>query len=259
MELLTEKQQQDSDFVNPPVPLWKKPLVWITGWFKKEKPKDGSILTFKQKIQTLTISQWFYLLAVLVLVASYEEGQEFDDVSFFAVVLAGIGLSRELWHLFHAIWSKTLGKGVLLVLYAGTANIAIAVSALKINIVAGVEPTPFIFTLGFTTLLLLPFWLVTATVFFFLVALVVANLWLLGSALLRLIGIKVPVHWEDRNFVGITMVLRIVLILILVAGLVNFMKPYAEQLDVFEQPVAVFNNTLTIPHLLVEPGLSHQS
>ena len=51
-----------------------------------------------------------------------------------------------------------LGKGLILVLYAATANFALAISAIEINIITGIEPGPFVFTLGFATLIMLPFW-----------------------------------------------------------------------------------------------------
>ena len=245
MEQLAEQKQNDSAFEKPKTPIWKKPFKWMTTGVSEQSNGKKSKLTLREKLHTLTISQWFYLAAAMALLMTYDTRGPFENVAPVAVVLAGIGLSREMWHLFHAIWSKTLGKGVLLVLYAGTANVVIAVSALKINTIAGIEPTPFIFTLGFTTLLLLPLWLLIATVLFFLLALVIANMWLICSAMLRLVGVKLPVHWEDTSFVAITMVLRIFLIVMFVAGLGNLIEPYARQLDVFEQPVAVINNALT--------------
>ena len=245
MEQLTDQSQEQNQTDTPPLAFWRKPFSW---WKKDKTAKPKEVkpkLTLKEKFKALTVSQWFYLLAFITLIATFGEDGQLADVAPIAVVFAGIGLSRELWHLFHAIWSKTLGKGVLLVLYAGTANIVIAISALKINIIAGIEPSPFIFTLGFTTLLLLPLWLTVATVMFFVIAMVIGNVWLICSAFLRVVGIKVPVHWEDKSFVAITMILRIILIAVLVAGLVNFIQPYAEQLDVFERPVAIFDNEMS--------------
>ena len=245
MEQLTAQSQNENPAEDPAKAFWKKPFSWLKRDKKEKQDVKRPKLTLREKFRALTVSQWFYLLAFITLIVTFGEDGKLADVAPIAVVFAGIGLSRELWHLFHAIWSKTLGKGVLLVLYAGTANIVIAISALKINIIAGIEPSPFIFTLGFTTLLLLPLWLTVATVMFFVIALVIGNVWLICSALLRVVGIKVPVHWEDKSFVAITMILRIILIAVLVAGLVNFIQPYAEQLDVFERPVAIFDNDMS--------------
>lgn len=244
MEQITEKQPQDAEFEETKSSQWNR----VFGWLRRNKnPVEETVapkLTFKQKLAQLTVSQWFYFLAFVALIVTVDEAEKGDAVSTVVVVLAGIGLSRELWHLFNAVWSKTLGKGALLVLYAGTANIAIAISALKINAISGIEPSPFIFTLGFATLLMLPIWLVSATILFMAIALVIGNIWLLCSILLRLIGVKVPVHWEDKSFVIVTMILRIIMIPVLIFGLATFIQPYAEQMDVFDQPIAVFDHSL---------------
>ncbi|GAB3036768.1 hypothetical protein [Bowmanella dokdonensis] len=230
MDHLAANSQSDSDFESQKPGLWRrfKNRLGLPG---KNKPRR----TFREKLRQLTVSQWFYLAAFIVLLSTIGESRQPNGnvINYAVIILAGIGLIREMWHLFHTIWEKTLGKGLLLVLYAGTANLALAIAALKINHIAGVEPTPFIFTLGFTTFLTLPFWLVTATVVFFSVALVAGNLWLLICLLLRLVGIKVPIHWEDKSFVVAFMILRIIMIPALIIGLVHLVEPYAKQMDVF--------------------------
>ena len=122
-----------------------------------------------------------------------------------------------------------------MVLYAATANFALAVSAIKINAIAGIEPSPFIFTLGFTTLIMLPFWLTVVTVIFFSIALICVNLLLLISILLRLFRIKIRVHWEDRSFVFLTMFLRLILIPLVIMTLGIMIKPYAKQIEMFNK------------------------
>ncbi len=47
---------------------------------------------------------------------------------------------------------------------------------------------------------------------FFSIALIADNLWLIIGLLLRLIRVKVKVHWEDKVFVFITVIMRLVLI-----------------------------------------------
>jgi hypothetical protein len=54
--------------------------------------------------------------------------------------IAGAGVIRELWHVFNRIWEHMLGKALILFLYAATANFALAISALKINVITGIEP-----------------------------------------------------------------------------------------------------------------------
>lgn len=206
-----------------------------------EQPKSKSIagklkrfFTPSFSLRNLTTSQWLYFLAFILLLSSIDESFETSDGIYWVGVIAGLGLVRELWHLFHRIWQHMLGKGVILVLYAATANFALAVSALKINAIAGVEPTPFIFTLGFTTLLMLPFWLLAASVLFFSVALLAVNLWLFLSIILRLVRIKVRVHWEDQSLVFFTMFLRLILIPFVLMTLAKVMEPYVAQIKVFD-------------------------
>lgn len=196
---------------------------------------------FREKLSTLTISQWFYFAAFICLLSFVDDIDETDNGLYLVEILAGIGMLREFLHLFHQVWQKILGKGFILVLYAGTANFALAVSAIKINAIAGIEPSPFIFTLGFTTLIMLPFWLTVATVAFFSIALICVNLWILISILLRIVRIKIKVHWEDRSFVFFTMFLRLILIPMVIMTLGLMIKPYAEQIELFDGAAVMFD------------------
>ena len=102
---------------------------------------------------------------------------------------------------------------------------------MKLNAITGIEPHQFVFTLAFSTLIMLPFWLFTASILFFSITLIALNIWLVISILLRIVRIKVKVHWEDQSFVFITMILRLVLIPSIVVSLSMFIAPYAEQLE----------------------------
>lgn len=171
-----------------------------------------------------TPSQWCYFLSAFLLAISiFTQGDFFN----LAALLAFIGLLRELSNIFHKIWDNTAGKGLIILLYASTANLALAFAALKINHITGIEPSPFIFTLGFTTLVLMPFWIALSSIVVFLLVLVLANLWLFISLLLRLIGFKVAVHWEDKKRAFLTMILRIILIPLVLVHLATIMLPYA--------------------------------
>jgi hypothetical protein len=197
------------------------------------KLKSGITPSFREKLSSLTISQWFYFVAFICLLSFVNDIDEEDNALYIVGILAGLGMLREFLQLFHRVWQKILGKGLILVLYAGTANFALAVSAIKINAIAGIEPSPFIFTLGFTTLIMLPFWLTVVTVAFFSIALICVNLWLLVSILLRIVRIKIQVHWEDRSFVFLTMFLRLILIPLVIMTLGIMIKPYAKQIEAF--------------------------
>ena len=197
-------------------------------------------LALRNKFSQLTLSQWMYFLAFLLLLVQADKDIEKESGLLWVGAIAGVGLVRELWHVFNRIWEHMLGKGLILVLYAATANFALAISALKINIITGIEPGPFVFTLGFATLIMLPFWLLMSSIMFFSVALVAGNLWLIVGILLRLVRVKVKVHWEDKEFVIITMIMRLVLIPYVIMSIFFMAVPYAEQIELFEQPIAMF-------------------
>ena len=187
-------------------------------------------LSFVRWAKQYTPSQLLYFSAMICLVVSI-----FDDgnSTFIATILfAFTGLIRELLNLFQKVWATTIGKSLILILYASTANLALAFAALKINQITGVEPTPFVFTLGFTTLVLMPFWIAVSQILIFLVGLILANLWLLLSVPLKLFGIQLKVHWEDTQNAIITMLFRIILIPIVLSGLITIITPYlASSLD----------------------------
>jgi hypothetical protein len=63
---------------------------------------------------------------------------------------------------------------------------------------------------------------------FFSIALIAGNLWLIIGLLLRLIRVKVKVHWEDKVFVFITMIMRLVLIPYVIMSIFFMAVPYAK-------------------------------
>ena len=215
-------------------------------FFKKDwlRLPTQIIPSIRKKFSQLTLSQWMYFIAALLLLVHVEKDIEQDYELLWVGAIAGVGLVRELWHVFNRIWEHMLGKAFILVLYAATANFALAISALKINIITGIEPGPFIFTLGFATLIMLPFWLLMSSIMFFSVALVAGNLWLVIGLLLRLVRIKVKVHWEDKVFVIITMIMRLVLIPYVITSIFFMAVPYAKQIELFEQPIALFKQSV---------------
>ncbi|WP_371195091.1 hypothetical protein [Glaciecola sp. SC05] len=186
-----------------------------------------------------TPSQLCYFIASLLLIPCII----FDGFEIIWVALiAFAGLLREVLNVFHKVWESTIGKSLVVVLYASTANLALAFAALKINAITSIEPAPFIFTLGFTTLMLMPFWIALSSIVIFLLVLVLANVWLLISLLLRLVGFNIKIHWEDKKRAVLTMILRIVLIPIVLAHLVNVMLPFANT-DLLDGPMHLTFNT----------------
>lgn len=222
------------------------PIIKPKAFFKRYRPRLPThiIPSLRNKFSQLTVSQWMYLIAFLLLLVHVEKDIEQDYELLWVGAIAGVGLVRELWHVFNRIWEHMLGKAFILVLYAATANFALAISALKINVITGIEPGPFVFTLGFATLIMLPFWLLMSSIIFFSVALIAGNLWLVIGLLLRLVRVKVKVHWEDKTFVLITMILRLVLIPYVITSIFFMAVPYAKQIELFEKPIALFKESV---------------
>lgn len=171
------------------------------------------------------LSQLCYFAACFLLFLEFV-GDNPDPNYVIPGLVALVGLTRELLRLFHYVWSFTLGKAAVLVLYATTANIALAFAAMQINLVTGVEPRPFVFTLGFTTVVMLPFWVTLSSMLFFLLAMFVSIGWLLIRLPFRLLGVKLAIHWEDQKLPFVTMVLRFLLIPFVLGTMFHVAVPY---------------------------------
>ena len=222
------------------VPEIKPKVFFNRNWLRLPTNLIPSIRdTIRNKFSQLTLSQWMYLFAFSLLMLQMGEDLQRGSELIWVGAIAGVGLIRELWHVFNRIWEHMLGKALILVLYAATANFALAISALKINVITGIEPGPFIFTLGFATLIMLPFWLLVSSILFFSAALIAINLWLVIGLLLRLVRVKVKVHWEDKVFIFITMIMRLILIPYVIMSIFFMAVPYAKQIELFDQPIAL--------------------
>ena len=223
-------------------------------FFKRDWPRLRShvIPSVRKKFSQLTLSQWMYLIAFLLILIHSEQDAGQDYELLWVGAIAGVGLVRELWHVFNRIWEHMLGKAFILVLYAATANFALAVSALKINVITGIEPGPFVFTLGFATLIMLPFWLLMSSIIFFSVALIAGGLWSIIGVLLRPLGVKVKIHWEDNTFVFMTMLLRLILIPFVIMSIFFMAVPYAKQIELFAQPIALLKKATAENNVEVE-------
>ncbi len=221
--------------------LLSKRLQSLAGAMEKQAPSSSWWHAYN-------FSQLCYFAATALLFAQVMWADEVNLIvpGFIALV----GLIRELLGLFHYLWSYSLGKAAILVLYATTANVALAFAAMQINLITGVEPTPFVFTLGFTTVVLLPFWITVATMLFFLFFLFMASIWLLVRLPFRLLGFKLAIHWEDTRHPFITMIMRIVLIPVVFIAMLHVTSPYFAvtfgkipvELNFLEEDIAIIDN-----------------
>ena len=188
-------------------------------------------------------SQWCYFIAGILVVWNFLHVQEPSYI--LAGWVAFIGLVRELLHLVKHIWDNLIGKTVILIIYASTANIAIAYAAMQINSITGIEPTPFVFSLGFTALVLLPIWVTLSTIVVFSFFLVAVNLWLLIRLPLKMIGFNLQLHWEDKKNAVLTMLLRIVLVPFAVAAVLSLTYPYLA--DFVDEPLGLQTQSSDTP------------
>ncbi len=200
-------------------------------------------------------SQGCYFVAGLLVAWNFIYAQEPSYI--LAGWVAFIGLVRELLHLFQHIWDNLIGKTVILILYASTANIAIAYAAMQINSITGIEPTPFVFALGFTALVLLPVWVTLSTIIVFSFFLIAVNLWLLVRLPLKMIGFNVQLHWEDKKNAVLTMLLRIFLIPFAVTSVLTFTYPYFA--DFVDEPLGIENQNFLGDNSHTSNGLESDS
>ncbi|MGB3725046.1 MAG: hypothetical protein WA981_04705 [Glaciecola sp.] len=198
-------------------------------------------------------SQWCYFTAAFIFLFL----AVFSSISESNLLLIGtiafLGLFREMWNMFQRVWDHNIGKAIVLVVYAGTANAALAFAAIKINVITGIEPEPFTFTLGFTTLVMLPFWLTISNVFFLLIGLILANLLLFISIPFKILGVRLPVHWEDTHRAGTTMLLRICLIPLVIYTLFTFISPYFTKIEGIETDAITATTDVNDPPTALEP------
>ncbi|MFC3096070.1 hypothetical protein DRW07_05825 [Alteromonas sediminis] len=200
-----------------------------------------SNIGFLQKIKHLTPSQWCYFVALFLLFTGSENGELPDERLGLVALIAGIGFSRELFRVIHKIWDSMLGKGIFLLLYAGVANIALALAAVKVNSIAGIEPAILTFSVAFTLMLTLPIWFFFATIVFASVLLLIGNLWLLLTLLLRIVRIKIKAHWEDSVFVIASMIARLVLLVVVMLAMSDMIEPYIDQFSARENGEPIFS------------------
>jgi len=176
----------------------------------------------------LTLSQKLYLFAFLNFALSWnDEGSIFDGISFTGV-LALAGLFIEVWPKFVKVWESLLGRIFIVLFYAIIANLAVAIAAQKVNAVVGIDPSPLFYTLGFTTVLLAPMWLLGFTVVFMVLYMVFLQLWLITVFLLKLI--RVPIYRDPTKFKVAfpitTNIIRIILLPIMMTSLTTVAELY---------------------------------
>ena len=156
--------------------------------------------------------------------------------------IAMIGMLRELLDIFTRVWQTLLGKSFIFIIYVIVGNFTLAVAARKVNYITGVDPHSLIYAQGFTTVLVLPLWLLLLTSMSLILLFTLGNLWFLFLkiiSLLRLHPIKVR---AKERFSILFIFIRLMLISPVMVTLM--------------QPLHWYNNELNIqiPGVIISTG-----
>lgn len=192
-------------------------------------------------IEPYTVAQRCYFFALLLFIVQIFSFDELELPGTVAFMLVFIGFSGELLELFQKVWETTIGKSIIIITYATLANIALAFAALQINLITGIEPSPFIFTLGFTTLVFAPFWIGVTSIMLLAMGIVILNVWILLSLLLKMLGFEIKVHWKDKKFPILSLILRLIFLPIMIVGISIVLTPYLIQSTDDKNQFTIFN------------------
>ncbi len=203
-------------------------FVTLSLWLPKKLVSWWQVLHSNQKI---------YLLAVIY---GISQGQNFTpeapidpDIGILIVgSIAMIGMLRELLNIFTQVWQTLLGKSLIFIIYVIIGNYTLAVAARKVNYITGVDPDSLIYAQGFTTVLILPLWLLLLTSMSLILLFTIGNLWFLFLKLinlLRLHPIKVRV---GERFSVLFIFIRLVLISPIMITLMQPLNWYNNELNI---------------------------
>jgi len=159
--------------------------------------------------------------------------------------IAMIGMLRELLDIFTRVWQTLLGKSLIFILYVIVGNFTLAVAARKVNYIAGVDPDSLIYAQGFTTVLVLPLWLLLLTSMSLILLFTLGNVWFLFLKLvnlLRLHPIKVRV---GERFSVLFIFIRLLLISPIMVTLIQPLNWYNDELNI-EIPGITLNTKQSI-------------
>ena len=184
----------------------------------------------------LHANQIIYALALILFVFADGDIEEQNSTMWLIGLFAFFGMARELWAIFIKVWESTFGRLILLVLYAAIANFTLAVASQKVNIVINADPTQLYHTLGVTTLLILPLWLMIVSVVAMIVIFGLLQIVRLLRGLLvsmRIIGKKAkPKEAFPKTF----SVVRLILLAPVSMTMITSLSWYGDQLNLPHTP-----------------------
>lgn len=214
-------EEEDAEFSNKPTLVSK-----IKGW------RSG----LGERWAKLHTNQVIYLIALILFLVVNGRSTEPSTLLWFIGILGFFGMARELWAIFIKVWESTFGRLVLLVVYAAIANFTLAVASQKVNIVISADPTQLYHTLGVTTLLILPLWLMVVSVIAMIV--IFSFMQILRGIRYLLVATRIisrkttPKEAFPKTFV----LVRLILLVPVSMALVTSLNWYSDQLNLPKTP-----------------------
>ncbi|MFT7259538.1 MAG: hypothetical protein ACI9MS_001400 [Glaciecola sp.] len=193
-------------------------------------------LGLRERWAKLHTNQIIYVIALFLFIVVDGDMNAPNTMMWFIGILAFFGMARELWAIFLKVWESTFGRLILLVLYAAIANFTLAVAAQKVNIIITADPTQLYHTLGVTTLLVLPLWLMVVSVVGMIVIFGLMQILRLMLGLLILMRIIARTATPKEAFPKIFIVVRLILLFPVSMTVFNSLSWYGEQLNLPHTP-----------------------
>ena len=187
--------------------------------------------------QVLHSNQKLYLLAVILGISqeqslSRETIMEPELGLLIVGSIAMIGMLRELLDIFTRVWQTLLGKSFIFIIYVIIGNFTLAVAARKVNYITGVDPHSLIYAQGFTTVLVLPLWLLLLTSMSLILLFTIGNLWFLFLKLVNLLRLHPIKFRAGERFSVLFVFLRLSLITPVMVTLMQPLNWYNTELNI---------------------------
>jgi hypothetical protein len=198
--------------------------------------------------QVLHSNQKLYLIAVILGIAQEDSiSRETITNPEFGVLVVGsiamIGMLRELLDIFTRVWQTLLGKSLIFIIYVIIGNFTLAVAARKVNYIAGVDPDTLIYAQGFTTVLVLPLWLLLLTSMSLILLFTLGNVWFLFLKLVNLLRLHPVKFRAGERFSVLFVFIRLSLISPIMVTLIQPLNWYNTELNI-EIPGITINTGL---------------
>lgn len=155
------------------------------------------------------------------------------------VLLALTGLILDFWPRFVACWESLAGKAMLLLFYAGIANIALGLSGGLVNEVTGVAASFTPYTHNAAILFTVPAWLFGVSLVGLVLMQIIFPVYLVALVALRALGIRHSAVFASQHYPISTLLVRLGLSMFLLAQGVALLDEDAEAAKAGDQKVAL--------------------